>query len=107
MCVNIKRCLCYFTIPIVVEGVCVGYSGVCLLIIIIVCVSLSLSLFLPLFFCLFISSLSPSLFFSMSITISGYSKYFELIMVDITLQAYVSVCFDSNYGQYCTNTVYV
>ena len=60
VCVNIKRCLCYFTIPIVVEGVCVGYSGVCFLIIIIVCVCVSLSLSHSLFlsFCLFTISLS-------------------------------------------------
>ena len=72
-----------------------------------VCVSLSLSLSPSLFLSFYLFTFSLSLLFYVYYYLSGYSKYFELIMVDITLQAYVSVCFDSNYGRYCTNTVYV
>ena len=104
VCVNIKRCLCYFTIPIVVEGVCVGYSGVCFLIIIIVCVCLSLSFSLSFSVFLSLHYLPLSSFLCLLLCLSGYSKYFELVIVGITLQAYVSVCFDSSYGRYCTST---
>ena len=106
MCVNIKRCLCYCTIPIVVEGVCVGYSGVCLLIIIIVCVCVCLSLSFSLSLSVFLSlhSLTLSSFLCLLLYLSGHSKYFELVIVGITLHAYVSVCFDSSYGRYCTST---